>query len=185
MEKPRAVEKDVHGALAHQRSMPGRATLRTSVGTALRSRTARPETGAIRTRGTRAAARTGTEARTTRTRVRTGAWARAEAGTVRLGWTRRHRTRRSGWTGTRASDQKAAVFDDRETAAVVPPIAAVPMAVAIVMTNVITGERVGDAPQDVSEEVFGSVGARGRKSERSGGEEKDGSACNHVGFFED
>lgn len=180
MAKPRAVEKDVHGARAHQRSMPGRTALRTSVGTAVRTRTAGPETGAIRTRGTRAAARTGTEARTTGTRVRTGAWARAEAGAVRLG-----RTRRSGRTGPRAADQKAAVFNDRETAAVVPPIAAVPMAVAIVMTNVITGERVGDAPQDVSEEVFGSVGARGRKSERSGGEEKDGSACNHVGSFED
>ena len=145
--------------------MPGRTALRTSVGTAVRTRTAGPETGAIRTRGTRAAARTGTEARTTGTRVRTGAWARTEAGAVRLGRTRRQRTRRSGRTGPRAADQKAAVFDHRKAAAIVPPIAAVPMAVAVVMTNVVAGERVGDAPQDVSEKIFGSVGAGSRKSE--------------------
>ena len=111
------------------------------------------------------AAGAGAETRTTGTRVRTGAGARTEARTVRLGRTRRHRTRRSGRTGPRAADQKAAVFDHRKAAAIVPPIAAVPMAVAVVMTNVVAGERVGDASQDVSEKIFESVGAGSRKSE--------------------
>ena len=57
------------------------------------------------------------------------------------------------------------------------------MTVTVVMTNVVAGERIGDAPQDVTEEVFGSVRAGGRKPERSGGEKNDGSACNHVGSF--
>ena len=177
--KPRAVAKDVHGAPELQRSMPGRSALRSSVWTAVRPRTSGTEPGPTRMR---TSAGTGAEARTTGTRVR-AAGAGTETRTVRLGRPRRHRTGRSGRTVTRATDQKAAVFDDREAAAVIPPVAPVPMTVAVVMTNVVAGERIGDAPQDVTEEVFGSVRAGGRKPERSGGEKNDGSACNHVGSF--
>lgn len=122
-----------------------RAALRSSVGTAVRS--------AAGAGSTRTALRTVT-VRFRRLRRR---------GTRRF--RRLGRTGRLRRTRLRAVGEESAVLVHRIAATVVPPVMTVPTAFAIVLADVVAGERIGDAAQDVAQKFVGSVGARGGKTQ--------------------
>ena len=52
-------------------------------------------------------------------------------------------------------------------------------AFAVVLADVVARKRIGDAAQDVAQEFFGSLRARGRETQRGGREENESSTCDH------